>query len=76
MSDAHDNTRRQAHLKAAEQHTLAAQSHRTAAEHNEKGDEGGKLAFATSPGILGSRLQTFQGKPQQVGQDGDRVSYV
>jgi hypothetical protein len=32
-----------AHLKAAEQHELAARSHRTAAEHNEKGDgEGGR----------------------------------
>ncbi|HEY2843012.1 MAG TPA: hypothetical protein VGJ09_05150 [Bryobacteraceae bacterium] len=29
---------REAHLKAAEQHELAAKSHRTAAEHNEKGD--------------------------------------
>ena len=28
----------EAHLKAAEQHELAAQAHRTAAEHNEKGD--------------------------------------
>jgi len=27
-----------AHLKAAEQHDLAARAHRTAAEHNEKGD--------------------------------------
>jgi hypothetical protein len=26
------------HLKAAEQHELAARAHRTAAEHNEKGD--------------------------------------
>jgi len=26
------------HMKAAEQHELAAHSHRTAAEHNEKGD--------------------------------------
>jgi hypothetical protein len=26
------------HLKAAEQHDLAARAHRTAAEHNEKGD--------------------------------------
>jgi len=42
MSDAHDKTRHQAHLKAAEQHALAAQSHRTAAEHNEKGDEAGE----------------------------------
>jgi len=32
-----------AHLKAAEQHELAAHAHRTAAEHNEKGDnDGGK----------------------------------
>jgi hypothetical protein len=31
------------HLKAAEQHDLAAQAHRTASEHNEKGkDTGGK----------------------------------
>jgi hypothetical protein len=28
-----------AHLKAAEQHELAARAHRTAAEHNEKGDD-------------------------------------
>jgi hypothetical protein len=42
MSDTHDKARHQAHLKAAEQHTLAAQSHRTAAEHNEKGDEAGE----------------------------------
>ncbi len=27
-----------AHLKAAEQHELAARAHRTAAEHDEKGD--------------------------------------
>jgi hypothetical protein len=27
-----------AHLKAAEQHELAAHAHRMAAEHNEKGD--------------------------------------
>ena len=37
MSDAHDKARHLAHLKAAEQHALAAQFHRTAAEHNEKG---------------------------------------
>jgi hypothetical protein len=28
------------HRKAAEQHDLAAKAHRTAAEHNEKGDNG------------------------------------
>ena len=39
MSDAHDKARHQAHLKAAEQHDLAAQAHRTAAEHNEKGSD-------------------------------------
>jgi hypothetical protein len=27
------------HMKAAEQHELAARAHRTAAEHNEKGDD-------------------------------------
>ena len=42
MSDAYDKARHQAHLKAAEQHNLAAQSHRTAAEHNEKGDKAGE----------------------------------
>jgi hypothetical protein len=32
-----------AHIKAAEQHELAAHAHRTAAEHNEKSDnDGGK----------------------------------
>ena len=30
-----------AHLKAAEQHELAAHAHRTAAEHHEKGDDVG-----------------------------------
>jgi hypothetical protein len=30
----------QAHRQAAEQHELAAHAHRTAAEHNEKGDDG------------------------------------
>jgi len=29
------------HLRAAEQHELAAHAHRTAAEHNEKGDDDG-----------------------------------
>ncbi len=39
MPDAHDKATHKAHLRVAEQHSLAAQAHRTAAEHNEKGDE-------------------------------------
>jgi hypothetical protein len=35
------NMTHDAHLKAAEQHELAAQAHRTAAEHHEKGDDVG-----------------------------------
>ena len=36
MPDTHDKAVHEAHLRAAEQHDLAAQAHRTAAEHNEK----------------------------------------
>jgi len=39
MPNAHDKAARQTHLRAAEQHDLAAQAHRTAAEHNEKGND-------------------------------------
>jgi hypothetical protein len=35
-----------AHRRAAEQHELAAHAHRTAAEHNEKGDQGAALWHA------------------------------
>jgi hypothetical protein len=41
MPDAHEKAAHEAHLRAAEQHDLAAQAHRTAAEHNEKGDDAG-----------------------------------
>jgi len=39
MSDPQDKATHEAHLRAADQHDLAAQAHRTAAEHNEKGND-------------------------------------
>jgi hypothetical protein len=40
MPDTDEKTAHEAHLRSARQHDLAALAHRTAAEHNEKGDDG------------------------------------
>ena len=58
------------HWKAAEQHELGgAVPPHCRGTQRERGFHSGSLAFRTSDGVLGSRVQTREGNPKQIRGD-------
>ena len=63
MPNADEKAARQAHLRAAEQHELAAQAHRTVAEHNEKEATRRKAGIHSGRSNTPIALTSLQRKP-------------